>query len=101
MTAKLIAIVIALLLCASTCAYAACNCARCAGQQGGDLGTKTVGAVTGTAQSAVSGTANIAETSVTNTARAPLTAIQAVKDTANTAFTTTDAAIKAFTGEDS
>jgi hypothetical protein len=101
MTAKLIVIVMALLLCASTFVYAACNCARCAqGQQGGDLGTKTVGAVTGTAQSAVSGTAIVAETSVTNTVAAPLTAVQAVKDTANTAFTTTDAAIKAFTGED-
>jgi energy-converting hydrogenase Eha subunit B len=67
----------------------------------GNLGTKTVGAVTGTAQSAVSGTATVAETSVTNTVAAPLTAVQAVKDTANTAFTKTDAAIKAFTGEDS
>ena len=94
MTSKLILVAMALLLCIGSAGFASCA------EQGEDLGTKTVDAVTGTAQSALSGTATVAETSVTNTVAAPLTAVQAVKDTANTAFTTTDAAIKAFTGED-
>lgn len=92
----------AVIMCAVICAgdaYAACRCSSSAQQQG-DLGTKTVDAFTGTAQSAASGTATVAETSVKNTAAAPLTAVQAVKDTANTAFSKTDAAIKAFTGEE-
>jgi hypothetical protein len=66
-----------------------------------NIGEKTVAAVTDTAKSAVSGTANIAQTSVADTAASPTTAIQAVKDTANTALDRTDAAIKTFTGEDS
>lgn len=65
-----------------------------------DLGAKTVSTVTDTAKSAVKGTANIAETSVKDTVAAPKTAIQAVKDTANTALNRADAVMKTITGED-
>ena len=65
----------------------------------GDFGKKTVSTVTDTAQSAVKGTANIAKTSVNDTIAAPKTAIQAVKDTANTAFSGMDAAIKPYTDD--
>jgi hypothetical protein len=37
---------------------------------------------------------------VTDTASAPMTAIQATKDTANTAFNKADAAIRSFTGDE-
>jgi hypothetical protein len=65
-----------------------------------DVGTETVGTVTSTAKSAVDGTAKVVETSVSDTVAAPKTAIQAVKDTANTALKGADAAMKAITGED-
>lgn len=65
-----------------------------------DVSKKTAIAVTDTAKSAVDNTVNIAETSVKDTAYAPKTAIDAVKDTANTALNTTDRALKTLTGED-
>lgn len=65
-----------------------------------EFGDKTVNTVTGTAKSAVSETGNIAETSVKDPIAVPKTAIQAVKNTANTALTGADKAMKALTGED-
>ncbi len=87
---------LAALVCAGA-AHAACQCPKC--RQEGDLGQKTASTVTDTARTAVNGTASVAETSVRDTAAAPTTAIQAVKDTANTALIKADAAIKSLTGE--
>jgi hypothetical protein len=73
-----------------------CRCPKCAKP---DFVSKTAEVFTGTTQSAVGGTACITQTAVTDTAGVPATAIQATKDTANPAFNTADAAIKAFTGD--
>ena len=94
---RYVLVVLAVLMCTGA-AYAACSCPRCCPK--GDLGQKTVGAVTGTAQSAVCETGNIAQASVSDTVSTPMTAIQAVKNTASTAVCGADAAIKALTGED-
>lgn len=67
----------------------------------GDLGKKTATVFTGSAQAAAQGTANVVQTSVCNTPAAPMTAVAAVRDTADTAFDKADAAIKTFTGQDS
>ena len=96
MRRAVIAAMIAVFVC-GTSAYAANNCVNCAKK---DPGTKTVNVVTDTAQTAVSGTVNVAETSVSNTIAVPQTAIQAVEDTAGTAVSRADAALKALTGED-
>ena len=88
--------VIAVFVCAGI-AYAADTGAE--GPQT-EFGKKTVNTIADTAKSAVSGTNKIAEDSVSDTIAAPGTAMQAVKDTANTALKGTDAAMKSLTGED-
>ena len=60
----------------------------------------TAETVTDTAQSTVRGTAEIAQASATDTVDAPATAIQAVKNTAHTALSGADKAIKSFTGQE-
>ena len=65
-----------------------------------DVSKKTAGAVTDTAESAVDNTANIAQTSVTDTGSTPATAIDAVKDTGDTALKGADKALKTLTGND-
>ncbi|GEM_PF-3959569 len=71
-----------------------------AGSAKSEFGRKTVDTVTDTTKSAVSGTEKIATTSVSDTIAMPGTAIQAIKNTANTALKGTDAAMKTLTGED-
>jgi len=88
------AAVLALFVCAGI-AYAADDSAKTSS----DVGRKTVDTVTDTAKSAVDGTTDTIKASVSDTVAAPETAIQAVKDTANTALNRTDAVMKSITGE--
>jgi hypothetical protein len=97
MKSRTILIAVAAVLILPSMAYAGCNCPKCAKP---GFGVKATDAIAAPAQSAVNSTACIAQATVTDTASAPMTAIQATKDTANTAFNKADAAIRSFTGDE-
>lgn len=93
---KRIAIVAVAVMIFAGSADAACTCKP---QKKGALGKEVVSTFTDTGKTAAEGTAKTVKDSVANTVEAPKTAIEATKDTAGTALTRADAAIKTFTGD--
>ena len=95
-TVKVLAVVAAVVLVWAACGYAAVTSSN---DEPTDPVTGTVKTVGDTTQAAVEGTADIVETAATDTGETPMTAIDAVKDTAGAALEGTDKAIKTITGE--
>lgn len=95
-TVKVLAVSAAVVLVLVACGYAAIESAK---NEPTDPVTGTVMTVGDTTQAAVEGTADIVETAATDTGETPMTAIDAVKDTAGAALEGADKAIKTITGE--
>lgn len=92
---KIVIAVVVLAMCTGS-AYAGCKCGKA---NKSELGKEVVSTVTDTGKSAAEGTAKTVKDSVTKTPEAPMTAIQATKNTASTALNRADAAIKTLTGD--
>jgi hypothetical protein len=95
-TVKVLAAVAAVALVWAACGYAAAESVK---DEPTDPVTGTVMTAGDTTQTAAEGTADIVKTAATDTGETPMTAIDAVKNTAGAALEGADKTFKTITGE--